>query len=98
MMSYDVTDIGDYQWIYPLNDDRPMVDTWATAPPSPVEVTNHTTYRRDQVRRSFAKLEVQVDEAMADGVAANRLATKLASDDVPVILPEIRNRSRAEMS
>lgn len=73
-----------------------VIRQWATAPPFPVEVTNCINYRRNQVQRGFEGQDLPLVAETAEVIAANRLATKLASD-IPAILPEIRGRSCAEL-
>lgn len=74
-----------------------VVRKWASDPPAPVRVTNRTDYRIGQIQRSFDRFGLDVDNITAKAVADNRLATKLAGDDVPALVPEIRARSRAEL-
>ncbi|KAG0423629.1 hypothetical protein HPB47_000599, partial [Ixodes persulcatus] len=74
------------------------VKQWASTPPAPVKITNWTGYRKEQVRRSFAAQDLKLSDDTTDAIATARLAVKLAGDDVPALLPEIRARSRAELA
>lgn len=79
-------------------DGRWAVRQWRSDPPRAVEVLNRTDFRVGQITTQFADLGIPVAPEVAGDVATRRLATKIASDDVPAVLPELRRRARAELS